>query len=219
MASAVDRHRTISGRPAAARESVQIGSWRLKEPTIRPINPTVGPLRRVAITASTLLAAASLAACGEEERAATPPALSSPKVAMTVTYPGYAPFALITYRDGQGRRCHGIGSVTPNGPRVMGALGISLADGLARRGKCLGAADSDVSLQVRKVGPGAPRVVGGIVRDGVTKVVVAGQRVDPRPTGEFLVVQPAGAGALGSEVELEYRAGQARRLPLARVSS
>jgi hypothetical protein len=179
----------------------------------------VGPLRRVAITCSALAAAVSLTACGEEEREATSPVMSSPRVAMTASYPGYAPFALITYRDGQGRRCHGIGSVTANGPRVMGALGVSLADGLARRGKCMRADDSDVSLQVRKIGTGAPRVVGGIVRDGVTKVIVAGQRVDPRPTGEFLVVQPAGAGSLGSAVELEYRAGQVRRLPLARVSS
>jgi hypothetical protein len=190
-----------------------------KEQTFRPITPSVGPLRRVGIIASAVLAAASLAACGAEEQVETPPALSSPRVAMTVTYPGYAPFALITYRDRAGNRCHGIGSVTSSGPRVMGALGVSLADGLARRGKCLGAQDSDVSLQVRKVGPGAPRVVGGIVREGVTKVVVAGQRVDPRPTGEFLVVQPAGSGTLGSAVELEYRAGAVRRLPLARVSS
>ena len=138
---------------------------------------------------------------------------------MTVSYPGYAPFALITYRDGEGRRCHGIGSVTAHGPRVMGSLGTTLADGLAKRGKCLRADDSDVSLQVRKAGAGAPRIVGGIVRDGVTKVVVAGQRVDPRPTGEFLVVQPAGAGTLGSAIELEYRAGHVRRLPLDRVSS
>ena len=179
----------------------------------------MGPQRRVRLTCSALLAAATLSACGEEERETTPPAMSSPRVAMTVTYPGYAPFALITYRDGEGRRCHGIGSVTASGPRVMGALSTSLSQGLAKRGKCLRADDSDVSLQIRKAGPGAPRIVGGIVREGVTKVIVAGQRVDPRPTGEFLVVQPAGAGALGSAVELEYRAGHVRRLPLDRVSS
>jgi len=40
------------------------------------------------------LAAAGFSACGAEERAETPPALSSPRVAMTVNYPGYAPFAL-----------------------------------------------------------------------------------------------------------------------------
>ncbi|HEV2061937.1 MAG TPA: hypothetical protein VGR12_03715 [Solirubrobacteraceae bacterium] len=179
----------------------------------------MGSLRRVGTTVSAALAAAAFAACGGAERETTPPAMSSPRVAMTVSYPGYAPFALITYRDGEGRRCHGIGSVTAHGPRVMGSLGATLADGLARSGKCLRADDSDVSLQVRNVGVGAPRVVGGIVRDGVAKVVVAGQRVDPRPTGEFLVVQPAGAGSLGSAVELEYRAGHVRRLPLDRVSS
>lgn len=177
------------------------------------------PLSRVVSTAVVLGAATALSACGAEEKPDTPPALSSPRVAMTASYPGYAPFALITYRDGDGRRCHGIGSVTPNGPRVMGALGLSLAEGLTRRGKCMRADDNDVSLQVRHAGAGAPRIVGGIVRDGVTKVVVAGQRVDPRPTGEFLVVQPAGAGSLGSAVELEYRAGTVRRLPLDTVSS
>ncbi len=179
----------------------------------------MGSLRRLGIIGSAALVAAALAACGTEKPVQTPPATSSPRVAMTVTYPGYAPFALITYRDGEGRRCHGIGSVTASGPRVMGALGSSLADGLARRGKCLLAEDNDVSLQVRKAGVGAPRIVGGIVRDGVTKVIVAGQRVDPRPSGEFLVVQPAGAGSLGSAIELEYRAGAVRRLPLDRVSS
>lgn len=176
-------------------------------------------LLRAATTGAAALAVVALSACGAEDEAETPPAMSSPRVAMTVSYPGYAPFALITYRDGDGRRCHGIGSVTPDGPRVMGALGLSLPEGLAKRGKCMRADDNDVSLQVRKAGTGAPRIVGGIVRDGVTKVVVAGQRVDPRPTGEFLVVQPAGAGTLGSAVELEYRAGHVRRLPLDRVSS
>jgi hypothetical protein len=176
-------------------------------------------LLRVASLGSAILAATALSACGSEEKVETPPAMSSPRVAMTVSYPGYAPFALITYRDGEGRRCHGIGSVTADGPRVMGALAKTLTDGLAKGGKCMRAEDNDVSLQVRKVGPGAPRVVGGIVRNGVTKVIVAGQRVDPRPSGEFLVVQPAGAGTLGSAVELEYRAGGIRRLPLDTVSS
>ena len=216
MPSAAKR---VSGRFPAARESVQIRPVRLKNPAIRPIIPTVGLLRRVAPSCSALVAAASLSACGAEEQEVNPPVLSSPRVAMTASYPGYAPFALITYRDGEGRRCHGIGSVTANGPRVMGALSASLAEGLALRGKCMRADDSDVSLQVRKAGAGAPRIVGGIVRDGVTKVIVAGQRVDPRPSGEFLVVQPAGAGSLGSSVELEYRAGHVRRLPLDRVSS
>ena len=176
-------------------------------------------LLRVGTLGAAAFAAAALSACGAEEKTETPPALSSPRVAMTVNYPGYAPFALITYRDAAGLRCHGIGSVTPDGPRVMGALGLTLSDGLAQRGKCMRADDNDVSLQIRNAGAGAPRIVGGIVRDGVTKVIVAGQRVDPRPTGEFLVVQPAGAGTLGSAVELEYRAGVVRRLPLGIVSS
>ncbi len=179
----------------------------------------MGLLRRVGTVATAACVVAVTTGCGEEKRADTGPAMSSPRVAMTVSYPGFAPFALITYRDGEGRRCHGIGSVTSEGPRVMGALGMTLTEGLSKHGKCMRAEDKDVSLQIRKAGAGAPRIVGGIVRDGVTKVIVAGQRVDPRPSGEFLVVQPAGAGSLGSAVELEYRAGASRRLPLDTVSS
>ena len=163
--------------------------------------------------------AIALTACGEEKVAETPPVMSSPRVALTANLPGYAPFALIVYRDAEGRRCHGVGSLTAGGPRVMGALGETLADGLRTGGKCLRATDSDVSLQVRRVGRGTARVVGGIVREGVTRVVVGGQGVRPQRDGSFLVVQPAGSGALGEEVELEYRAGNHRRLPLRRVSS
>ena len=157
----------------------------------------------------------AFAACGEEKVAETPPAMSSPRVALTANLPGYAPFALIVYRDGEGRRCHGVGSLTAQGPRVMGALDDTLADGLRTGGKCLRANDSDVSLQVRRVGRGAARVVGGIVREGVTRVVVGGQGVRPQRDGAFLVVQPAGSGALGEEVELEYRAGHHRKPPAA----
>ena len=161
-----------------------------------------------------MLVVTAAAGCGEEERVVSGPAMSSPRVAMTVSYPGFAPFALITYRDSEGRRCHGLGSLTAYGPRVIGALEEPLADGLATRGKCLGSRDGDVSLQVRKAGRGAPRIVGGIARAGVTRVVVAGQAVRPRSSGEFLVVQPAGAGGLAS-VRLEYRTGHHKRLPVA----
>jgi hypothetical protein len=174
----------------------------------------VGLLRSVGAAGAAIIAAAAFAACGEEERVDTGPAVSSARVAMTVTYPGFAPFALVTYRDRRGRHCHGLGTLTARGPRVLGLPGASLAEGLTRRGKCLGAGDHDVSLQVRSAGRGAPRLVGGIVRAGVTRVVVAGQAVRPRPGGEFLVAQPAGAGAIGDEIELEYRAGEHRRLPL-----
>ncbi|HEX8086222.1 MAG TPA: hypothetical protein VF529_18155 [Solirubrobacteraceae bacterium] len=177
-------------------------------------------LLRLAVTAgAAAIAGAGLSACGEEQRERPVPALSSARVAMTADYPGYAPFALITYRDAKGRRCHGLGSVTPDGPRVMGALDDSLIDGLTARGKCLSATGQDVSLQVRPAGRGAPRIVGGIAREGVTRVVVAGQSVRPRRGGEFLVVQPTGTGALGDEIELEYHAGHHRRLPLRLVTS
>ena len=176
-------------------------------------------LRRIGTAGAVAIAAAGLAACGEQERAASGPVLSSSRVAMTADFPGYAPFALITYRDAEGRRCHALGSVTPNGPRVIGALGDRLADGLARVGRCLDATDGDVSVQVQAAGRGAPRLVGGIVRAGVTRVVVGGRRVRPRPGGEFLVVHPADAGALGDEIELEYHAGGHRKVPLHVVAS
>jgi hypothetical protein len=176
-------------------------------------------LRGAAATGAAAIATIALAACGEEQRAENPPAMSSPRVALTASIPGYAPFALITYRDEAGRRCHGVGSVTANGPRVMGALGKPLAEGLRTGGRCLRATDSDVSIQVRRVGRGTARVVGGIAREGVTRVVVGGQGVRPAPGGGFLVVQPAGSGGLGNEVELEYQAGHHRTLPLPLASS
>ena len=183
-----------------------------------PITPSVGLLRTVGTAGAALIAAAGLVACGGEKRDDRGPAANSPRVAMTVSYPGFAPFALITYRDRGNRQCHGLGSLTANGPRVMGALNASLTEGLVKDGKCLGAGDHDVSLQVRNAGTGAPRIVGGIVRPGVSRVIVAGQTVRPRPSGEFLVVQPADAGSLGEEIELEYRAGQHRRLALKLLS-
>ena len=179
----------------------------------------VGPVCRLVTAGLAAFAATAAIGCGEEKRVVSGPAMSSPRVAMTVSYPGFAPFALITYRDTHGRRCHGLGSVTPEGPRVMGALGDSLTEGLTNRGKCLAADGGDVSLQVRRAGTGAPRIVGGIVRAGVTRIVVAGQSVRPRRGGEFLVVQPPGTGALGDEIELEYHAGHHRRLPLETASS
>ena len=178
----------------------------------------MGLLRTVGLAAATTLVASGLVACGEEKRDDTGPAASSPRVAMTVSYPGFAPFALITYRDRGGRRCHGLGTLTADGPRVIGGVGATLEAGLAKSGKCLRTEDHDVSLQVRSAGSGAPRPVGGIVRAGVTRVVVAGQAVRPRPSGEFLVLQPAGAGSLGKEIELEYRAGQSRRVALKLLS-
>ncbi len=165
------------------------------------------------------LVAAGLSACGETERVGTAPTMSSPRVAMTASYPGFAPFALVTYRDAGGLRCHGLASVTSQGPRVMGALDRSLVDGLATRGKCLRATDGDVSLQVRKAGAGSPRIVGGLVRAGVTRVVVGGQSVRPRANGEFLVVQPIDSRSTGDAVELEYRAGRHKRVSLRLLAS
>lgn len=168
----------------------------------------------------TAAAALAVAGCGKEQAPDAGPATSTPEVALTASYPGYAPFALITYRDKTGRRCHGIGTLTANGPRVLGARSdLSLADGLKSRGKCLRPTDGDVSLQVRQGAPGAPRIVGGLAREGVSRVIVAGQRVRPRRGGAFLVIQPADTGSLGDKVGLEYRAGHTRRISLRQLAS
>ncbi len=79
--------------------------------------------------------------------------------------------------------------------------------------------DGDVSLQVRQADPGSPRIVGGIVRAGVSRVVLGRQSVRPRANGEFLVVQPVGAISTGETIELEYRAGHHRKVPLEVLAS
>ena len=176
--------------------------------------PPVGSLAAVAA------AALAVTGCGEEQVRDAGPSTSTPEVAITASYPGYAPFALITYRDEDGRRCHGIGTLTASGPKVLGANSDqTLIQGLQARGKCLRATDGDVSLQVRQGGAHTPRIVGGLAREGVLRVSVAGQRVRPQPNGAFLVIQPADTGPVGDKVGLEYRAGHTRRLPIRRVAS
>jgi hypothetical protein len=179
----------------------------------------VKTLSAVGLLVAAAIASFLLLGREEEKRADTGPALSTPRVAQTASQPGYAPFALITYRDRAGHPCHGIGTLTKSGPRVLDAPELPLERALATRGACLGPRDGDISLQVRQARPGAPHVVGGLARAGVLRVVVAGQRVRPRGDGSFLVLQPASAGSLGTKVELQYRAGHTRRLSLRRVAS
>jgi CBS domain-containing protein len=167
-----------------------------------------GPIRSALIG---VLAATGVAGCGTTEERLVPPDLNSPQVALTVDYPGAAPLALITYRSRR-VRCHALGTMTARGARLLGQLGKPVSQALPRHGRCLDAAHPVVSLQVGDAG-NALRAVGGITRDDVVRVAVAGQRVRPRD-GAFLVAFPASAGAVGQVVRVQLRDGRRLRLPL-----
>ncbi len=154
-----------------------------------------------------------LTACGGEEERLVPPEPNSARVALTVAYPGSAPLALITYRQG-GRRCHALGMVRDGRPRVLDGGARPLYAALERRGACLGARGKLVSLHVSDRGARALRVVGGLARPDVVRVRVAGQRVRPSRGGAFLVGWPAGAGSAGRMVEVQRRDGTRHRVPL-----
>jgi hypothetical protein len=173
--------------------------------------------RRGAIAAA-LAVAIGCAGCGEQERTIEQ-AATSPRVALSIDYPGYAPWALIVFRDERNRRCHALGAITKQGPRALERTDIPLADGLIRSGRCVERDDLDVSLQMRRPGKGGPRVVGGLARDGVRRVRIAGRTVRPRRDGSFLLVLPAGADRVGRTVGLEYGGGHRRKLPLGDVES
>ena len=171
--------------PAVSRdESVQIAADAPQDPRCpAPITVRREALRRRRSDWLRRLVTAAVAACGERRRSRDargadeqPPRSRSPS-----THAGYAPYALITYRDGDGPPLpRASAALTAQRPARAGrARPTALADGLAARGKCL-APERQRRLAA---GPPAParraRVVGGIVRAGVTRVVVAGQRVRP----------------------------------------
>ena len=158
------------------------------------------------------------AGCGAEKQT-TPPAANSARVALTLDYPGYAPWALIVYRDERDRSCHAIGTITREGPRVVDRIAVPLTEALTAGGHCIDAKDRDVSIQVRRGAAGGPRLVGGIVRRGVRRVNVAGRTVRPRRDGTFLLALPPSADSVGTTVGLEYHRGHRRKLPLGDVSS
>jgi len=154
-----------------------------------------------------------LTACGDEEERLATPDVNSARVALTVDFPGSAPLALITYRQA-GRRCHALGTVTDEGPRVLGAAGGPLYAALQRHGDCLAAPRGLVSVQTSARGSRPLRVVGGLARHDVVRVRVAGQRVRPGRGGAFLVGWPAGTGDAGRMVEVQLRDGTRHRVPL-----
>ena len=161
------------------------------------------------ITAALALAGAG-AGCGEEPVPEAPPKAQSSRVALTVSYPGSSPWALITYEAADGRPCHAFGTLTKDGPRVLGAPDVPLEQALAGGGRCL--RDRSVSLATATGAGGDVRVVGGIAAPGVRRVVVGGERIRPSKSGAFLVVQPA-SGALGRDVELVFSGGARERVP------
>ncbi len=161
-----------------------------------------------------LVLAAGATGCGQERVTLEPPQAQSSRVAMTVSYPGLAPWALITYQGSGGRRCSALGTLTGSGPRVLRAPGASLDAGLAGAGRCLGT--RSVSLDVSSAAGGAVRVVGGIAASGIERVVVGGEPIRPGRSGAFLVTQP-GDGRLGDSVELVWSSGGRETVPLADV--
>ncbi len=164
------------------------------------------------VLASLLLASAAAGCAGQERQTFEPPRAHSSQVAMTVSYPGVEPWALITYEGMSGKRCHALGTLTGTGPRVLRAPAQPLDAGLADAGRCLGT--SSVSLDVSTGAGGAVRVVGGIAASGVKRVVVGGERIRPGRSGAFLVTQSSDA-RLGDSVELVWSSGGRERVALA----
>ena len=167
----------------------------------------------------TLVAALALGAvatgCGEEPAPVDTPRAASAKVELTVSVPGGAPLALITYEGNGGRTCHALGALTAQGPRVLDALDQPLEAGLTRSGHCL--RGGGVSLATARAAGGQLRVVGGMAAKGVRRVVVGGERVRPSRSGAFLVAQRA-PGSLSGDVELIYAGGGSERVPLERLA-
>ena len=153
--------------------------------------------------------AVGLAGCGEEERP-LPPTANTPKVALTVNWPGVQPWALITYTRQDGERCAALGSLTTAGPRVLGALGQDLTTGLTTRGECL---TSRVLIDVEANTGRELQVVGGIAAPEVKRLRVAGQVVRPKKDGTFLLIHADPAHRLGTEVEVVLRGGSRTSVP------
>jgi hypothetical protein len=153
--------------------------------------------------------------CGKDERP-EPLQAHSAQVAATLSWPGYAPLALITFRDAGGRRCHALGTLTADGPRVLGAAALPLSDALTRAQHCLDAGHRVLSLQSVPAADGAMRLVGGIASARVREIVVGDQRLKPRANGGFLALIPAGE-PLGASVEVDFTGGDRRRFPLRAV--
>jgi hypothetical protein len=176
-------------------------------------------MRHAAAALLALIAAGALAGCGDEAESEAPIRQVVPHVALTLDYPGHSPWALITYRSDAGRRCHALGTLTAEGPRLLGLPHQPLGLALSGQGRCL-APSRPVSLQVSDPGRNeSMRVIGGLARRDVARVTIAGQRIRPTAGGGFLIVQPVDAGSLGKAMRVQLRDGRRLRLALATVAS
>jgi hypothetical protein len=163
------------------------------------------------VLAATVMAVVP-AGCGEEERP-QPLRANSPAVALTLEWPGAAPWALITYQRDDGRRCHAIGTLTPAGPRLLDHPDMPLDQALtAGRTPCLGKAHGSVSLSVRAAPGGNGQLIGGLAEPGVRTLQIGDQRVHPAANGAFLLHRAG--GAMTASMRVETRGGHASEQPL-----
>lgn len=173
-------------------------------------------MRKFGGVLATAVTAAGLAGCGEEERP-QPLRANSPAVALTLEWPGAAPWALITYEREDGRRCHAMGTITPAGPRLLSRPDVPLGEALSfGRTPCLGKDQRSVSLSVRQAPGGAGQLIGGLAAPGVRTLQIGDQRVHPARNGAFLLHRAGGATT--ERVRVETRNGRAVTHPL-RTSS
>lgn len=168
-------------------------------------------MSRLAVSLAAIATAMVFAGCGEEERP-LPPEANTPRVALTLDWPGVAPWALITFVRQDGSRCAALGTLTKAGPRVLGALGLDLASGLATRGRCLDPKGS-VLVDVDESPGREVQVVGGLAAEGVVRLRIAGQVVRPRENGAFLLITN-GAQALGRTLVVERHGGRRETVAL-----
>jgi hypothetical protein len=163
-------------------------------------------MRRIGGICAAAFIAMALAACGEEDKAGVAQA-SAPKVAMTLSWPGVPPWALITYTRGDGTRCAAIGSLTDQGPQVVNSREKTLAAALAAHGRCLDRKRGPVFVQVEQSSGREVQILGGLADKGIRKLKVAGQTVVPDRHGAFLLIHADGADSLGTSFTVEYRGG------------
>ena len=150
--------------------------------------------------------ATGLGACGEED-AKEAPLASAPKVALTLNWPGVAPWALITYTREDGERCAAIGSLTKDGPQVLDSGGLPLTSALAARGRCLDRRRGPVFVQVAQSAGREVQIIGGLAEKGIKELRLAGQTVVPDRHGAFLLIHADGADSLGDQFTVRYRGG------------
>ena len=176
-------------------------------------------MRRIGGICAAVVLATTSAACGGSDEERAPEAMAT-KVALTLTWPGVAPWALITYTGAHGARCAALGSITRDGPRVLRAVDKPLATALPAHGRCLDGSSGPVVLEVAQSEGREVQIVGGLAERGVKRLRVAGQTVRPDRHGAFLLIHADGADTLGREYEVLHAGGgsSSYAMPKPRVS-